>query len=133
MSELREKLLGIQEHLASRDDRDVIGYAIHEIDAKRIYMERADMHAIAATRLKAENDRLEKENSAFAAGLCPTGYGDEHGHYRCREIDRLREQLVKRTDALKKIARYSTVICECNACTLARMAADALTDEQEPK
>jgi hypothetical protein len=38
----------------------------------------------------AEVERLSKECFALAANQCHDGYAGEHGHHRCREVERLR-------------------------------------------
>lgn len=36
-------------------------------------------------------DKLEKENAILAAHQCKSGYGDERGHFKCKEIEELIE------------------------------------------
>lgn len=43
--------------------------------------------ATALDALQARVKELEAECFRLAADTCHAGYGDEHGHHRCREVD----------------------------------------------
>lgn len=52
-------------------------------------------------------ERLEKENFALAADQCHGGYAGEHGHHRCRELDKQAERIGELEGALKPFSRMA--------------------------
>ena len=62
---------------------DIAGFRLIDV----LYKNSTEAAEARAAALQARVKELEDECFRLAADTCHAGYGDEHGHHRCREVD----------------------------------------------